>query len=99
MYAATAPRFDKGVNRAVEGVTAKIAVHICFGNLYGRPCAAVSDLRNSYPALRDLAASQIVLRYADRGRDDHRLWRGVPTSQGQAAGGFDVTASHGRVDT
>src|SRR5947199_10651331 len=69
MYATTAPRFDKGVNRAVEGVTAKIAVHICFGNLYGRPFAAVRDFRNVYPALRDLAASQIVLEYANRGLD------------------------------
>ncbi len=30
-------QFTQGVDRAVEGVRAKIAVHICFGNLYGRP--------------------------------------------------------------
>ena len=92
MYAATAPRFDKGVNRAVEGVTAKIAVHICFGNLYGRPFAAVRDFRNVYPALRDLAASQIVLEYANRGADDLRLWREFPTDKELGAGVIDVKA-------
>ena len=39
MYPGAPPRFDHGVNRAVEGIDAKIAVHVCFGNLYGRPCS------------------------------------------------------------
>ncbi len=99
MYAATAPRFDKGVNRAVEGVTAKIAVHICFGNLYGRPFAAVRDLRNIYPALRDLAASQIVLEYANRGLDDLRLWREFPTDKELGAGVIDVKAFRAETPT
>ena len=92
MYASTAPRFDKGINRAVEGVTAKIAVHICFGNLYGRPFAAVRDLRNVYPSLRDLAVSQIVLEYANRGPDDLRLWKEFPTDKELGAGVVDVKA-------
>jgi len=99
MYAATAPRFDKGVNRAVEGVTAKIAVHICFGNLYGRPFAAVRDLRNIYPALRDLTASQIVLEYANRGLDDLRLWREFPTDKELGAGVIDVKAFRAETPT
>jgi len=99
MYATTAPRFDKGVNRAVEGVTAKIAVHICFGNLYGRPFAAVRDFRNVYPALRDLAASQIVLEYANRGLDDLRLWREFPTDKELGAGVIDVKAFRAETPT
>src|SRR5438445_426057 len=99
MCAATGPRFDKGVNRAVEGVTAKIAVHICFGNLYGRPFAAVRDLRNIYPALRDLAASQIVLEYANRGLDDLRLWREFPTDKELGAGVIDVKAFRAETPT
>jgi 5-methyltetrahydropteroyltriglutamate--homocysteine methyltransferase len=92
MYAGTAPRFDKGVNRAVEGVTAKVAVHICFGNLYGRPFAAARDFRNVYPALRDLTASQIVLEYANRGLDDLRLWKEFATDKELGAGVIDVKA-------
>jgi 5-methyltetrahydropteroyltriglutamate--homocysteine methyltransferase len=99
MYATTAPRFDKGVNRAVEGVTAKVAVHICFGNLYGRPFAAVRDFRNVYPALRDLAASQIVLEYANRGLEDLRLWREFPTDKELGAGVIDVKAFRAETPT
>jgi 5-methyltetrahydropteroyltriglutamate--homocysteine methyltransferase len=92
MYAGSAPRFDQGINRAVEGVGAKIAVHVCFGNLYGRPFAAVRDFRNLYPALAGLHASQIVLEYANRGADDLRLWREFPTDKELGAGVIDVKA-------
>jgi 5-methyltetrahydropteroyltriglutamate--homocysteine methyltransferase len=92
MYAGAAPRFDQGINRAVEGVGAKIAVHVCFGNLYGRPFAAVRDFRNLYPALAGLHASQIVIEYANRGADDLRLWREFPTDKELGAGVIDVKA-------
>jgi 5-methyltetrahydropteroyltriglutamate--homocysteine methyltransferase len=92
MYAGSAPRFEQGVNQAVEGVEAKIAVHVCFGNLYGRPFSAVRDFRNLYPALRDLRASQIVLEYANRGMDDLRLWGEFPTELELGAGVIDVKA-------
>src|SRR5207245_475567 len=81
-----APQFNKGVNRAVDGANAKIAVHICFGNLYGRPFAAVRDFRNVYPALHDLSASQIVLEYANSGLDDVRLWQEFTTDKELGAG-------------
>ena len=82
MYAGAAPDFAQGVNRAVEGVRAKIAVHVCFGNLYGRPFQPVRDYRNVYPALHELAASQVVLEFANRGMDDLRALEGVPDRQG-----------------
>jgi 5-methyltetrahydropteroyltriglutamate--homocysteine methyltransferase len=92
MYAGAAPQFAKGVNRAVEGVRAKIAVHVCFGNLYGRPFAAVRDYKNVYPALHELAASQIVLEYANRGTDDLPMWKEFPTDKELGAGVIDVKA-------
>ncbi|MBI2158629.1 MAG: cobalamin-independent methionine synthase II family protein [Candidatus Rokubacteria bacterium] len=92
MYAGSAPRFDHGVNKAVEGVTAKIAVHVCFGNLYGRPFAAVRDYRHVYPALAGLHASQVVLEYANRGFDDLRLWKEFPTDKELGVGVVDVKA-------
>ena len=92
MYAAHAPQFALGVNRAVEGVRAKIAVHVCFGNLYGRPFQPVRSYRNVYPALHELNASQIVLEYANRGMDDLPLWREFPTDKELAAGVIDVKA-------
>jgi len=92
MYAGSGPRFEQGVNQAVEGVEAKIAVHVCFGNLYGRPFSAVRDFRNLYPALRDLRASQIVLEYANRGMDDLKLWREFSSGKELGAGVIDVKA-------
>ena len=92
MYPGAPPRFDHGVNRAVEGVEAKIAVHVCFGNLYGRPFSAVRDFKNLYPTLRDLRASQIVLEFANRGMEDLRLWKEFPTDKELGAGVIDVKA-------
>ena len=92
MYAGSMPHFAKGVNRAVDGVNAKIAVHVCFGNLYGRPFAPVRSYRHVYPALAELTASQIVLEYANRGMDDLPLWKEFPTDKELGAGVIDVKA-------
>ena len=59
---------------AVDAVRAKIAVHVCFGNLYGRPFQPVRSYRNVYPAIHALTASQAVLEYAKRGMDDLAGW-------------------------
>ncbi len=92
MYAGSVPQFAKGVNRAVEGVDAKIAVHICFGNLYGRPFSAVRDYRNVFPTLHDLSASQVVLEFANRGMEDAARWKDFPKDKELGAGVVDVKA-------
>ena len=92
MYAGHAPQFALGVNRAVEGVRAKIAVHVCFGNLYGRPFQPVRSYRNVYAAIHELHASQIVLEYANRGMDDLPLWAELATDKELGAGVIDVKA-------
>src|SRR5207249_4072779 len=70
----------------------QIAVHVCFGNLYGRPFSAVRDFKNLYPTLRDLRASQIVLEFANRGMDDLKFWKEFPTDKELGAGVIDVKA-------
>jgi 5-methyltetrahydropteroyltriglutamate--homocysteine methyltransferase len=92
MYAGSVHDVTRGINRAVEGVDAKIAVHICFGNLYGRPFSAVRDYRNVFPTLGDLAASQIVLEFANRGMDDPAHWKDFPADKELGAGVIDVKA-------
>src|SRR5262249_2910295 len=92
MYAGQAPQFTLGVNRAVEGVRAKIAVHVCFGNLYGRPFQPVRSYRNVYAAVHDIAPSQSVLEYANRGMDDLPLWGELATDKELGAGVIDVKA-------
>jgi 5-methyltetrahydropteroyltriglutamate--homocysteine methyltransferase len=92
MYAGTVPQVAKGINRAVEGVDAKIAVHICFGNLYGRPFSAVRDYRNVFPTLHELHASQIVLEFANKGPEDAERWAEFPADKELGAGVIDVKA-------
>jgi 5-methyltetrahydropteroyltriglutamate--homocysteine methyltransferase len=92
MYAGSVHDVTRGINRAVADVTAKIAVHVCFGNLYGRPFSAVRDYRNLFPVLGDLDASQVVLEFANRGLDEASRWRDWPAHLELGAGVIDVKA-------
>ena len=92
MYSGSSHEVNKGINRAVANVNAKIAVHICFGNLYGRPFSSVRDYRNVFPTLGDLSASQIVLEYANRGMEDPARWKDFPNDKELGAGVIDVKA-------
>lgn len=92
MYAGSVHEVTRGVNRAVEEVPAKIAVHVCFGNLYGRPFSAVRDYRNLFPILADLKASQVVLEFANRGPEDPARWKDFPRDKELGAGVVDVKA-------
>jgi 5-methyltetrahydropteroyltriglutamate--homocysteine methyltransferase len=92
MYAGSVHDVTRGVNAAVAGVRAKIAVHVCFGNLYGRPFSAVRDYRNLFPLLGDLTASQVVLEFANRGLDDAARFKDWPRHLELGAGVIDVKA-------
>jgi len=82
----------RGINQAVAGVEAKLAVHVCFGNLYGRPFSAVRDYRNLFGVLGDLKASQVVLEFANRGLDEAARWQDWPAHLELGAGVIDVKA-------
>src|SRR5207245_6654266 len=79
-------------NRAVEGVDAKIAVHVCFGNLYGRPFSPVRDYAHVFATLHEIDASQIVLEFANRGLDDAARFKDFPRDKELGAGVIDVKA-------
>ncbi|HET7340167.1 MAG TPA: methionine synthase [Methylomirabilota bacterium] len=92
MYAGSVHDVSRGINAAVAGVRARIAVHVCFGNLYGRPFSAVRDYRNLFPVLGDLHASQVVLEFANRGLDDAARFKDWPRRLELGAGVIDVKA-------
>src|SRR5205814_5884990 len=92
MYAGTVHDVTRGINEAVAGVSAKIAVHVCFGNLYGRPFSAVRDYRNLFPVLGDLKASQVVLEFANRGLAAAARFAGWPPHLELGAGVVDAQA-------
>ena len=52
-------------NAAVEGVNAKIALHICFGNLGSRP-RGPRRYAPLFPAFHQARADQLVLEFANR---------------------------------
>ena len=92
MYAGAMPDVAQGINRAMDGVAAKLAVHVCFGNLYGRPFSAVRDYRNVFQTVNDIHASQIVLEFANRGMEDLAQLEAWPRDKELGAGVIDVKA-------
>jgi 5-methyltetrahydropteroyltriglutamate--homocysteine methyltransferase len=61
----TARDYVQLYNAAVEGVTAKIALHICFGNLGSRP-RGPRRYAPLFPAFHEARADQFVLEFANR---------------------------------
>ena len=76
-------------NRTVAGARAKIAMHICFGNLFGRP-----RTRRTYvpilPYIHDLKAEQLVLEFANREMAELDLWKEYGADKELAAGLIDI---------
>src|SRR5205085_5821307 len=63
------------LNRSLEGIRAKKALHICFGNRYGKPSWA-GDYAQLFPALREANIDQLILECARRGIDDLADFKG-----------------------
>src|SRR5271170_6991147 len=62
------------LNTLVEGVNAKIAVHICYGNRYGKP-SWEGTYRYLCPRILDAKVQQLTLEFARRGGEDLDLFR------------------------
>jgi 5-methyltetrahydropteroyltriglutamate--homocysteine methyltransferase len=79
----------KVLNALVEGVNAKIAVHICYGNRYGKP-SWEGSYRYLFPAILDAKVQQLSLEFARRGGEDLDLFREFSPSFELGAGVIDV---------
>lgn len=62
------------INTLVEGVNAKIAVHICYGNRYGKP-SWEGSYRYLFPAILQANVHQLTLEFARRGGEDLELFK------------------------
>jgi 5-methyltetrahydropteroyltriglutamate--homocysteine methyltransferase len=80
-------------NRTVEGVNAKIALHICFGNNQGRP-GMKRSYRPLFPAMLDARADQFALEFANREMAEVALWREIGAERELAAGVIDVKSMY-----
>ncbi|HLF50577.1 MAG TPA: cobalamin-independent methionine synthase II family protein [Methylomirabilota bacterium] len=85
------------LNAALEGVTAKTALHVCFGNAHNNSFATPRRYRPLYPALLDARVDQFVFEYANREMSEIELWSEFPTDKEIAVGVIDVKAF--RVET
>ena len=62
------------INTLVEGVDAKISVHICYGNRYGKP-SWEGSYRYLFPTILKAKVHQLTLEFARRGGEDLDLFK------------------------
>jgi 5-methyltetrahydropteroyltriglutamate--homocysteine methyltransferase len=80
-------------NRTIDGVKAKIALHICFGNNQGRP-AMKRTYRPLFPGVLAVKADQFALEFANREMAEIDLWSEFGDDRELAAGVVDVKSMY-----
>ncbi|SRR5579884_468827 len=76
-------------NRAVEGVQARLALHVCFGT-YRKMAYAPRTYRPYFPALGEARADELVLEFANRLMAEIELWEEYDLPQDLGCGVVDV---------
>lgn len=89
VHSSTPEEFIKLFNKTVEGVDAKIGIHLCFGNFVGRPVAK-RTYKPLFPYIFDMNAHQYALEFANREMAEIDLAREFPEDKELAAGLVDV---------
>jgi 5-methyltetrahydropteroyltriglutamate--homocysteine methyltransferase len=87
-----AKRLVEIFNASVEGVRAKIALHVCFGNLHGRPFSVSRGYRDLFPELLDARCDQFAFEYANREMAELGLFKEYPPNREVGVGVIDVKA-------
>jgi 5-methyltetrahydropteroyltriglutamate--homocysteine methyltransferase len=76
-------------NSTVQGINAKLALHVCFGNLSSRP-RGKRDYGWMFPALLETKTDQLVLEFANREMKEADLWGDAGDDRELGAGVVDV---------
>jgi 5-methyltetrahydropteroyltriglutamate--homocysteine methyltransferase len=77
------------LNALVEGVSATIAVHICYGNRYGKP-SWEGSYRYLFPKILEAKIQQLTLEFARRGGEDLAVFKELPAPFQLGVGVIDV---------
>ncbi|MGB9242956.1 MAG: hypothetical protein WCC03_06355 [Candidatus Acidiferrales bacterium] len=77
------------LNAMVEGVGATVAVHICYGNRYGKP-SWEGSYRYLFPKILDAKIHQLTLEFARRGGEDLDVFKQLPAPFQLGVGVIDV---------
>ena len=64
----------RAINALVDGVDARLSLHVCYGNRYGKP-SWEGSYRYLFPAILEARIHQITLEFARRGSEDLRLFK------------------------
>ncbi len=75
-------------NATVDGVKAKLAMHVCFGNHRGRPLVK-RTYRKLFPGVLEANTDQFVLEFANREMAEIELWKEVGAKKELGAGLVD----------
>lgn len=89
VHSSTPEEFVKLFNRTVEGVNAKISMHLCFGNYLGRPVAK-RTYKPLLPHIFDMNLHQYALEFANREMAEIDILRQFPADREVAVGLVDV---------
>lgn len=77
------------INASLEGISGRLAVHVCFGNNAGRPFAS-RRLDRLLPALLNLRCHQLALEFANREMAEIEVVKALSEKFEIAAGVVDV---------
>ena len=64
----------RAINAMVEGVTANVTLHICYGNRYGKP-SFEGSYRYLFPGILEAKVQAVSLEFARRGDEDLQLFK------------------------
>ena len=79
----------RAVNAMVEGVTANVTLHICYGNRYGKP-SFEGSYRYLFPRILEAKVHTVSLEFARRGEEDLRLFKEFDAPFALGLGVIDV---------
>ena len=79
----------KAINAMVEGVNAKITLHVCYGNRYGKP-SFEGSYKFLFPAILGAKINTVSMEFARRGEDDLQLFKEFNVPFQVAIGVIDV---------
>jgi 5-methyltetrahydropteroyltriglutamate--homocysteine methyltransferase len=79
----------RGLNALVEGVGARLSLHVCYGNRYGKP-SWEGSYRYLFPTILEARIDQLTLEFARRGEEDVRLFKDFDPPFALGLGVIDV---------
>ncbi|MBM3949075.1 MAG: methionine synthase [SAR202 cluster bacterium] len=81
------------LNACLKGVRAKLALHVCFGNLGSRP-RGKRRYAWMFPSLLDVKCEQLVFEFANREMCESSLWKDLSIDRELGAGVVDIKSFH-----